>query len=165
MPGVPATCTSSQLYGTPCSWFLPLGRDARSLAESVWTESQLGTWMKCHAWCCVPVNEAEHILDDPRSLTGNDTVRQQTLVVTAHVNEPLLWRGKPMDSQHHSSNGRLQLEYLLGTRADWREPTRPESHIDHEHLGAAITSGGSQSRRCSLKVWKERLRSIGTSSD
>ena len=71
--------------------------------------------MKCHAWCCVPVNEAEHILDDPRSLTGNDTVRQQTLVVTAHVNEPLLWRGKTMDSQHHSSNGRLQLEYLLGT--------------------------------------------------
>ena len=137
VPGVPAACTSSQLYGTPCSWLLPLGRDARWLAEALWTEPQLRTKMKSYAWCCAPLNEAGHVSDDPRSLTRNDTVRQQTLVVTAHVNEPLRWRCKPIDGRHHSSKGRLQLEYPLGTSADWREPTRPESHIDHEHLGAA----------------------------
>ena len=134
VPGVPAACTSSQLYGTPSSWFLSLGRDARSLVECVWTESQLGTWMNCHAWCCVPVSEAVNVADDPRSLTGNDTVRQQTLVVTAHVNEPLPWRCKPIDGRHHSSNGRLQLEYFSGTRSGLREPTCPESHIHHETL-------------------------------
>ena len=122
VPGVRATCTSSQLYG---SWFLPLGRDVRSLAECVWKESQLGTWMNCHAW---RAREVRHVADDPRCLTGNDTVRQQTLVVAAHVNEPLPWRCKPIDNQHHSSNGRLQLAYFSGTRADWRANMSRVSH-------------------------------------
>ena len=50
--------------------------------------------------------EAGHVADDPRSLTGNGTARQQTLVVTAHVNEPLPWRCKPIAGRHHSSDGK-----------------------------------------------------------
>ena len=112
--------------------------------------------MKCHAWCCVPVNEAGHVF----------TVRQQTLVVTAHVNEPLRWRCKPIDGRHHSSSGRLQLEYLSATRADWREPTCPESQIDHEHLGAASLSVVRKFRKQGTLRMELRLhREVGEPDD
>ena len=91
-------------------------------------------------------------------------MRQQTLVVPGHVNEPLLWRCKPIDSQHHSSNGRLRLEYLLGTRAGWRK-----SHNDHEHLGAASLPVVRKFRkqgtlRMELRLHRSRLASQMTDS-
>ena len=121
-PSLFTCCCDVVLLGTPCPAFLPLarlpnrrryrarlplGRDARSLARVCVAESELGTLVRCHAWCCVPVNEAGHVSDDPRSLTGNDTKRQQTLVVPAHVNEPLRWRCKTVGGRQRSSNGRL----------------------------------------------------------
>ena len=107
-----------------------------------------------------------HVADDPRSLTGNDTVRQQTLIVAEHVNEPLLWRCKPIDNQHHSSNGRLQLEYFSGTRSGWREPTCPESHIHHEHVGAAsLPAVRTFRKQGTLRMEPQLQRKVGEPDD